>query len=150
MKKNIIICTLLVIFLVITGCQKKEKNINDLSLKTILKKSYYKVDVPSYDVININKDNFENYFGTNDINFSEAIVSEAKMNAVAHSVGIIRLKNNENINDAIQILKESVNPRKWVCTEAESVIIESNGNVIIVIMTFSDKADKISENFKNI
>lgn len=135
--------------LLITGC-KKENDITKMSLKSILKVSTKGADLPSADTIKVTKDNFENYFGDADINFKEAIVSEAKINAVAHMVGIIRLNDNEDTQKAVDTLKESVNPNRWVCVIPDSVIIDSNQNIIIVIMASSDNADTIQNNFKSI
>ena len=36
-------------------------------------------------------------------------------------------------------IKEKVNPAKWICVEASSVIVESKGNVIILIMLDDSK-----------
>ena len=147
MKKIFLLVTILL--LIITGC-KKENDITEMSLKSILKTSTKGADLPDTDTIKVTKDNFENYFGDADINYKEAIVSEAKINAVAHMVGIIRLNDNEDTQKAVDTLKKSVNPNRWVCVAPDSVIIDSNQNIIIVIMASSDNADTIQNNFKNI
>ena len=147
MKKIFLLVT--ISLLLITGC-KKEKDITKMSLKSILKVSTKGANLPDTDTIKVTKDNFENYFGDADINFKEAIVSEAKINAVAYMVGIIRLNDNEDVQKAVDTLKESVNPNRWVCVILDSVIIDSNQNVIIVIMDEKNNADTIHNNFKNI
>lgn len=147
MKKIFLLVT--ISLLLITGC-KKENDITKMSLKSILKASTKGADLPDTDTIRVTKDNFENYFGDADINFKEAIVSEAKINAVAYMVGIIRLNDNEDVQKAVDTLKESVNPNRWVCVIPDSVIIDSNQNIIIVIMASSDNAATIQNNFKNI
>lgn len=147
MKKIFLLVT--ISLLLITGC-KKENDITKMSLKSILKTSTKRAQLPDNYITKITKDNFENYFGDADINFKEAIVSEAKINAVAYMVGIIRLNDNEDVQKSVDILKNSVNPNRWVCVVPDSVIIDSNQNVIIVIMASSDNADTIQSNFKNI
>lgn len=147
MKKIFLLVTILL--LVITGC-KKENDITKMSLKSILKVSTKGADLPDTDTIKVTKDNFENFFGDADINFKEAIVSEAKINAVAYMVGIIRLNDNEDVQKAVDTLKESVNPNRWICVIPDNVIIDNNQNIIIVIMASSDNADTIQNNFKNI
>ena len=147
MKK--IFLLLAVSLLLITGC-KKENNITKMSLKSILKTSTKGVQLPDNYITKITKDNFEDYFGDADIDFKEAIVSEANINAIAYMIGIIRLNDNVDTQKAVDTLKKSVDPNRWICVVPDSVIIDSNQNVIIVIMDEINNADTIHNNFKNI
>lgn len=135
--------------LLITGC-KKENDITKMSLKSILKTSTKGAQLPDNYITKITKDNFEDYFGDADIDFKEAIVSEANINAIAYMIGIIRLNDNEDVQKAVDTLKKSVDPNRWICVVPDSVIIDSNQNVIIVIMDEKNNADTIHNNFKNI
>lgn len=147
MKK--IFLLIAVSLLLITGC-KKENNITKMSLKSILKASTKGAQLPDNYITKITKDNFEDYFGDADIDFKEAIVSEANINAVAYMIGIIRLNDNEDVQKAVDALKKSVDPNRWICVVPDSVIIDSNQNVIIVIMDEKNNADTIHNNFKSI
>lgn len=147
MKK--IFLLIAVSLLLITGC-KKENNITKMSLKSILKTSTKGAQLPDNYITKITKDNFEDYFGDTDIDFKEAIVSEANINAIAYMIGIIRLNDNEDVQKAVDTLKKSVDPNRWICVVPDSVIIDSNQNVIIVIMDEKNNADTIHNNFKNI
>lgn len=147
MKK--IFLLLAVSLLLITGC-KKENNITKMSLKSILKASTKGAQLPDNYITKITKDNFEDYFGDADIDFKEAIVSEANINAIAYMIGIIRLNDNEDVQKAVDTLKKSVDPNRWICVVPDSVIIDNNQNVIIVIMDEKNNADTIHNNFKNI
>lgn len=147
MKK--IFLLIAVSLLLITGC-KKENNITKMSLKSILKTSTKGAQLPDNYTTKITKDNFEDYFGDADIDFKEAIVSEANINAIAYMIGIIRLNDNVDTQKAVDTLKKSVDPNRWICVVPDSVIIDSNQNVIIVIMDEKNNADTIHNNFKNI
>lgn len=147
MKK--IFLLIAVSLLLITGC-KKENNITKMSLKSILKASTKGAQLPDNYITKITKDNFEDYFGDADIDFKEAIVSEANINAIAYMIGIIRLNDNVDTQKAVDTLKKSVDPNRWICVVPDSVIIDSNQNVIIVIMDEKNNADTIHNNFKNI
>lgn len=147
MKKIFLLIT--VSLLLITGC-KKENNITKMSLKSILKASTKGAQLPDNYITKITKDNFEDYFGDADIDFKEAIVSEANINAIAYMIGIIRLNDNVDTQKAVDTLKKSVDPNRWICVVPDSVIIDSNQNVIIVIMDEKNNADTIHNNFKNI
>lgn len=147
MKKIFLLIT--VSLLLITGC-KKENDITKMSLKSILKTSTKGAQLPDNYITKITKDNFEDYFGDADIDFKEAIVSEANINAIAYMIGIIRLNDNVDTQKSVDILKTSVDPNRWICVVPDSVIIDSNKNVIIVIMDEKNNADTIHNNFKNI
>lgn len=147
MKK--IFLLIAVSLLLITGC-KKENNITKMSLKSILKASTKGAQLPDNYITKITKDNFEDYFGDADIDFKEAIVSEANINAIAYMIGIIRLNDNVDTQKVVDALKKSVDPNRWICVVPDSVIIDSNQNVIIVIMDEKNNADTIHNNFKNI
>lgn len=147
MKK--IFLLIAVSLLLITGC-KKENNITKMSLKSILKVSTKGAQLPDNYITKITKDNFEDYFGDADIDFKEAIVSEANINAIAYMIGIIRLNDNVDTQKSVDTLKKSVDPNRWICVVPDSVIIDSNQNVIIVIMDEKNNADTIHNNFKNI
>lgn len=147
MKK--IFLLIAVSLLLITGC-KKENNITKMSLKSILKASTKGAQLPDNYITKITKDNFEDYFGDADIDFKEAIVSEANINAIAYMIGIFRLNDNEDVQKSVDTLKKSVDPNRWICVVPDSVIIDSNQNVIIVIMDEKNNADTIHNNFKNI
>lgn len=147
MKKIFLLIT--VSLLLITGC-KKENNITKMSLKSILKASTKGAQLPDNYITKITKDNFEDYFGDADIDFKEAIVSEANINAIAYMIGIIRLNDNVDTQKSVDTLKKSVDPNRWICVVPDSVIIDSNQNVIIVIMDEKNNADTIHNNFKNI
>lgn len=147
MKK--IFLLIAVSLLLITGC-KKENNITKMSLKSILKASTKGAQLPDNYITKITKDNFEDYFGDADIDFKEAIVSEANINAIAYMIGIIRLNDNVDTQKAVDALKKSVDPNRWICVVPDSVIIDSNQNVIIVIMDEKNNADTIHNDFKSI
>lgn len=147
MKK--IFLLIAVSLLLITGC-KKENNITKMSLKSILKASTKGAQLPDNYITKITKDNFEDYFGDADIDFKEAIVSEANINAIAYMIGIIRLNDNVDTQKVVDALKKSVDPNRWICVVPDSVIIDSNQNVIIVIMDEKNNADTIHNNFKSI
>ena len=42
---------------------------------------------------------------------------------------------------AKKLLEENADPAKWICVEAESVVVENVGDVILFIMADKDVAD---------
>ena len=139
------------LLVVLTGCGKKETL--DMSLEDILTKVYEgfgEDELPSLNNTQITKDNMAYYLGVDTIDFKEAIASEPLISSIAHSVVVLRVADGVDIEQAKQEIKDNVNPRKWVCVEAEKVIVDSNDDVIILIMASNDTADKILNNFKNL
>ena len=48
-------------------------------------------------------------------------------------------------------MSEKVNPRKWICVEAEDVEVENKGNLIILILVEDkDTRETILEGFNNL
>ena len=142
--------------LVLTGCSKKATTI-DGKMEDLMAKLYDGIDendLPMYlENITLTDESLSNYIGTSDIKWKEAIASESSVGSIAHSVVLIRMDDkatSKDIEEAKNKIKESVDPAKWVCVEAEKVYVESNNNLIVVIMTFEDIADPIKNNFLNL
>ena len=133
---------LVVCAVLLTGCTG-EKNVEG-SLEEIMTKLY--ADVPEENRpmmlgnMEVTEENVEGFLGTSDIEYKEALASESMVGAIAHSVVLVRTKEN-------------VNPRKWVCVgvEKEDVIIKSKGDLIVVIIVEdTDVRTKIDNSFGNL
>ena len=135
--------------LLITGCGEKEL---DLTVNEVIDKVMEGLEDNSPMVSNteVTKENMEYYLGTDTIDIEAGIASEPVMSSIAHSVVVIKVADGTDINAVKEKIKENVNPQKWVCVEAEKVIVENKGNIIILIMSNNDLATKIQENFNNL
>ena len=69
--------------------------------------------------IEVNDENIEGFIGTADIEYKQALASEPGIGSIAHSVVLLRTKDNANIESIKTKIKENINPRKWICVEAE-------------------------------
>lgn len=150
-KKIILGCLACVTLFSLTGCEEKQV---EGTLEEIMTKVY--ADIPEDERpmmltnTELTKDNIENYLGTKDIEYKEALASESAVGSIAHSVVLVRMKDGADIESAKKKIKESVNPRKWVCVEAEKVVVKNKGNLIILIMSSSDYTKKIENSFDNL
>ena len=144
----------------LTGC--KSSNL-DGTLEEIMESVYSDVytglsddEKPMLGNINVSEDMQDNiayYIGTEDIEYEEILASEPMMGSIAHSVVLVRMKENADIEAAKKAIKENVDPRKWICVEVpeDKVIVESKGNVIILIMVADDTTrEKLKEGFNNL
>lgn len=144
----------------LTGC--KSSNL-DGTLEEIMESVYSDVytglsddEKPMLGNINVSEDMQDNiayYIGTEDIEYEEILASEPMMGSIAHSVVLVRMKENADIEAAKKAIKENIDPRKWICVEVpeDKVIVESKGNVIILIMVADDTTrEKLKEGFDNL
>lgn len=153
-KKFSYVLVMLVIVALTVGCGNK--NIEG-SLEDIMTKVY--ADIPENErpmmLMNtkINDENIEYYLGTKDIEYEEALASESGIGSIAHSVVLVRTKENADVAEIKEKIKENVNPRKWICVgvEEDDVIVENKGDLIILIMVENENnREKIDNNFKNL
>ena len=136
-----------------TGCgAEKEKNVEG-TLEEIMTKVY--ADIPEEErpmmLMNteVNAENVEYFLGTADIEYTEALASESGVGSIPHSVVLVRVNEGADVEAIKTKIKDSINPRKWICVEAENVIVKSKGDLIILIMT-TDGADKLETAFDNL
>lgn len=99
--------------------------------------------------VEVNDENVEYYLGTNEIEYEEALASESAVGSIPHSVVLVRVKDNADVKTIKSKIKDSINPRKWVCVEAEKVVVENRGNLIILIMA-NENVDKLQAGFNNL
>lgn len=150
-KKIILGCLACVTLFSLTGCGEKQV---EGTLEEIMTKVY--ADVPEDERpmmltnTEVTEENVENYLGTKDIEYEEALTSESAVGSIAHSVVLVRMKDGANIEDAKKKIEENVNPRKWICVEAEDVVVKNKGNLIILIMSSSNYIEKIENSFDNL
>lgn len=145
------ILVITIVLLTITGCTTKQESKYDL--KEILSKVYAPVgeDCPKVVQTKLTDENLSYYLGLDSLDFEEGIASEPEMSSIAHSVVVVKVKDGVDVEKTKQEIKEKVNPAKWICVEASSVIVESKDNVIILIMLDNnDIATKMQETFKNL
>lgn len=135
--------------LFLTGCSAKEENIEG-SLEEIMDKLYEGISEDELPMglsnIGITSENVEGYLGTSDIEFESALASESMVGSIAHSIILVRAKENQDIEALKKQIEDNINPNKWVCVTAENVVVKNKGDLILVIMT-NELAPKIEENF---
>ena len=151
MKKILLLIIVSICCIAVSGCGNK--NIEG-PLEDIMTKVYASIKEEEKPMmltnIEVTKENAEMYLGTSDIEFEEALASESAIGSIAHSVILIRVKDNANVELIEERLEDTVNPRKWICIEAEEVEVESRGNLILVVMSNEITADKIVDEFNKL
>lgn len=150
-KKIILGCLACVTLFSLTGCGEKQV---EGTLEEIMTKVY--ADVPEDERpmmltnTEVTEENVENYLGTKDIEYEEALASESAVGSIAHSVVLVRMKEGADVEEAKKKIEENANPRKWICVEADDVVVKNKGNLIILIMSSSNYIEKIENSFDNL
>ena len=107
-------------------------------------------EMPMTENHTLDKETFEFFTFAEYVEGAEAMASEPMMSSIAHSVVLVRLPNGTDAAAFASKMKANADPRKWLCVEAEKVATASKGNLAILVMSASDKTDKIIANFKNL
>lgn len=155
-KCGLIIMVMVCLFLTACGTESKPQNIEG-TLEEIMTKVYSTVpedDKPtSLSNIEVNEENIEGFLGTSDIEYDEILASEPMITSIAHSVVLVRTKENADVEAIKNKIKENINPRKWICVgvEPDDVIIENKGDLIIVILVNSENVrNEIIKEFRSL
>ena len=144
------------LFICLTGCSSDNLNYTSMEIVEKVYSGFGEEDLPMLEktdmktMIENEMFSLENDLGIKELNYEEATVSQPMMGSIAHSVLVIKLKDTEDAATVAAEIKEKINPRKWVCVDAEQVYVENRGNTIIAVMAEKKTADKIIENFRNL
>jgi hypothetical protein len=128
---------------------KPEDNILEGELEDIIEKIYSisEVELPQTDLTEVTSENSKYFLGTNNVEFVEALASEPLIGSTPHSLVLLRVKDGADIDKIKAEIKDSVDPRKWICVgvEPEKVIVDNIDNLIILIM--DNESEKLHEAF---
>lgn len=96
----------------------------------------------------ITDETFQNFFFIEPIEDYEAWVNVAGMSSIAHEVSLIRVSEGTDVEALATEIENNLNPRKWVCVDAEKTAVVVRGNVILVTMSRTEIVDGAVANFK--
>ena len=162
-KKVIIIVAAIVVVLAVVAvfvfAGKGEANVEG-TLEEIMAKVYEGIpqeNLPMLTDIPVDNESVEGFLGTTEISYKEALAKEPMISSIPHSVVLVRLNNAKDAEAAVEKIKASVNPRKWICVEASNVVVKSKGDLVILIMADTEMttaeeaiAPKLEANFDNL
>ena len=147
--KKIICAVTITLLLCLAACGQSDGTdsipLGDL-METILK------DVPDMPMTMdtaIDSENFSSFLFIQPIEGAQGLASEAAIGSIAHSVVLLRLPEDVNGDAVAAEIKNNANPRKWICVEAEKIIVEKSGNTILLVMSWEKTADAVAENFRS-
>ncbi len=93
--------------------------------------------------------NLEWYTGVKELELETGLASEPMINAIPHSVVLLKMKDGADIEGTKAMIKSNLKPNKWVCVgvEDENYIVESVDNIILIAMD-DENAQTFLSNFK--
>jgi len=166
MKKRFAIILSLVLFVaLLTGCaggggngSADGKNV-DGNLADLMAKIYENMDppvefFPMDTSFTEEGDEFgkpvEYFIGTAGIPFAEGLASEAAIGAIPHSIVLLRMKPDADIEAAKKSIKANIDPWKWICVgvDPSDVIVDNIGDLVVVII--SDRSTEFHDAFKEL
>ena len=77
----------------------------------------------------------------------EGLASEAMMGSIAHSVVLVKVPEGISASAIAEEIETNVDPRKWICVEAEKTIVSVKGDIVLLVMTQEATANAINDNF---
>ncbi|NLV98883.1 MAG: hypothetical protein GX034_03710 [Clostridiaceae bacterium] len=104
----------------------------------------YKVQPLDFEVFNSeidlsDTDSLTYYTGLTDASgVKSAAVSEGAMSTMPYSLVLFQLEADADAEEVGAEIIKGVDPRKWICVEAEDVKLVANGDLIMLIMTPAD------------
>lgn len=97
----------------------------------------FRAGMVSFQTYELTEDLETSILGTDEIEYSEGIVSMPMMSSVAYQCVLLRV-DEDQVDTVKQQLKDNADLNKWVCVSAETMLIESRGNVILFLMGNND------------
>lgn len=157
LKKRLIALTLITVSLLLVSCGKAKEEASKLTapLPEIMDSLYknanlsqdFKDSLANFDSGEIPAESAEYLIGTAEVTYTEGFYSVPLMNVVPYQCILLRLPDGADMDAAKQTLADSADPRKWVCVEAESVIVENVDNVVLFVMGDSQTTNALRDAF---
>ena len=71
-------------------------------------------------------------------NITEAAVFEPMMGSIAFSMVMVRLTEGADAKAVAEAMKAGIDTRKWICVEADDLMVAGYGDVVMLIMVSSE------------
>lgn len=162
-QKKIAVLSALMISLFLISCGKSDNSAAEEdtepklvgSLSEIMDSIYENADLSQdfrdamegFDSGEIPSDSAEYMIGTADVEYTESLYSMPMINVVPYQCILLRVPEGTDMEAAKTTIKDHADPRKWICVEAESVVVENVGDVILFVMADTETANAIRSSF---
>lgn len=156
MKKGLLVLVAIALIFTMTACGNNGKGKTEITgtLEELIEKVYAGSVVDFSDLMKglteINAENIEYFLGTADIDYKEALASEAMITSIAHSMVLLRANDGADIEKIKKAIKDNVDGRKWICVgvEDKNIVVDNIGNLVILIM--DNESQALHDSFKKL
>ena len=102
------------------------------------------------DNVIIPADQYPYYLFIDYIDGSIAASASAMIGSIAHSVVLLKLPADADVAAVAADIEANMDPRKWICVEAEATLVKTSGQYVLMAMSSQDAVDAISANFDTV
>ena len=146
-----VVAASIVVSVIATGCSKQTEDAegDDVPPGELVELLCEDVDVPDYEVIPLDEENFAYYAFIDYEEGMSAVAADALINITPHSLVVIH-SSDGNGKDIAGRIVSAADPNKWISTGSDIVYVGYTDHYVVLVMSFLDVADGIIENFKTI
>ena len=156
-RKTVLISVLILVSALCCACgaeQKKEAQLEG-SLNDIMEGIYENADLSedfragleNFETCELTKDTEVSLLGTDEIVYTEGVASIPMISPNAFQLVLLRVEE-DTVDTVKQQLKDHADLNKWICVSAETMLIESRGNVVFFVMGDNDTAYALNSAFQ--
>ncbi|MGB4658743.1 MAG: hypothetical protein WBI07_06170 [Mobilitalea sp.] len=90
-------------------------------------------------------DSVKYYTGLSDASkVKDLLVSETMIGSQAYSLVLVQLNKAEDAETVANEMLEGIDPRKWICVEADDLQIVTQSDLVMLIMVSSELKDSVT------
>lgn len=155
--KGKILSAVIIAALVCTACGTNRESTDKLngSLEDIMAGIYESADLSAdfreglenFETFELTDDMEIAILGTDEIEYAEAVVSMPMMSSIAYQCVLLRVAEDD-VDTVKEQIKENTDLNKWICVSAETMLVESRGDVIFFVMGENDTAYALNTAFQ--
>lgn len=157
-RKMFFLAVLMLVIPFCMACGSKEESAEgpEGSLDDILTEIYgsaalsddFRESLEHYETLPLNDDIEVSVLGTDEIAYTEGLVSMPMMSSVAFQCVLLRVPP-EDAETVKQQITDNADLNKWVCVSAETMLVESRGDVILFVMGDQDTVYALNAAFQD-
>lgn len=155
--RTVILSIAMITAIFCTACGSKQESTDKLndSLDDIMAGIYESADLSedfragleNFETFELTEDMEISILGTDEIDYTEAVVSMPMISSIAYQCVLLRVAEDE-VDTVKQKIRDNTDLNKWICVSAETMLIESRGDVIFFVMGENDTAYALNTAFQ--
>ena len=98
----------------------------------------------------ITSDIFEYFVGVAPMEGAYAVASAPMIGSIAHEVVLVELPEGTDVAAVAAEMEGNMDPRKWVCVEAETAYVKTSGQYVLMVLSTADMGAAIEANFETV